>query len=320
LKNIKVESLNQSDLFQVSVIIPVYNSEMFIKDSVDSALNLPEVGEVLLIDDGSTDNSLKVCLELQSQNKRVKALSHKDERNHGPAASRNLGILNASSEFVSFLDADDVYLAHRFSAEKKIFQSEPEIDGVYGCSHTIFISESGKQQYYKVESSHIYTVNEVLPPELLFNNLLFYWNGRIHTSAITVRRSAFQKVGLFNEELRWAEDTELWLRLAYKVKMVSGVINEPIALRRIHDRNIVHQIDKARIYNDKMYHTLFEWALLQKPSFEVLNNIINAKKLYSYSYIEMPIKKYIWLQLFEHPKIFCTLFFWKKLKLLYFKN
>jgi glycosyltransferase involved in cell wall biosynthesis len=307
-------------LFRVSVIIPVYNSAKFIKDSVDSALNLPEVGEVLLIDDGSTDNSLHVCLDLQSQNNRVKVLSHKDGRNHGPAASRNLGILNASCEFVSFLDADDIYLTHRFFTEKNIFQNNPEIDAVYGCSHTIFISDWGKQQYYKVESSHIYTVNEVLPPELLFNNLLFYWNGRIHTSAITVRRSAFQKVGLFNEELRWAEDTELWLRLAYKVKMLAGNITEPIALRRIHDSNIVHQIDKARIYNDKMYHTLFEWALLQKPSFEVLNNIINAKKLYSYSYIEMPIKKYTWLQLLQHPKIFFTSFFWKKLKLVYFNN
>jgi glycosyltransferase involved in cell wall biosynthesis len=307
-------------LFKVSVIIPVYNSEKYIQDSVDSALSINEVGEVILIDDGSTDNSFIICNTLKSNNSRVKVFRHIDNKNHGPSASRNLGIVNASCEFVSFLDADDVYLKHRFEYEKKIFEINSDVDAVYGCSHTIFITDLGKQKYYQVESSHIYTVSKHIPPEKLFNNLLFYWNGRIHTSAITVRKSAFKIVGLFNEKLRWAEDTEMWLRLACKVKMLPGEIIEPIAIRRIHDSNTVHQIDKARQYNDEMYHTLFEWALSQKAAFEVLNNIINAQKLHSYSYKNISFKKYFWLQLIAHPKIIYTTFFWKKIRLIYFKN
>lgn len=306
--------------FKVSVVIPVYNCEEFLKDSVESVLSLDEVGEILLVDDGSTDNSLTICNRLKSENSRVKVFKHKDGKNHGPSASRNIGIINSSCEFVSFLDADDIYLSHRFNAEKTIFLSNPEIDAVYGCSHTIFISDWGKQQYFKVENSHIYTITQVIPSEKLFNALLFFGSGRIHTSAITVRKSAFVKTGLFNENLRWAEDTELWLRLAFKTKMLPGDIKEPIAFRRIHDHNIVHQIDQARLYNDKMYHSLFDWAIDQQPSFEVLNNIMNAQKIHSFCYKYISDKKYFLFHIIAHPKIVLTSFFWKKLTLVYFKN
>lgn len=307
-------------MFKVSVIIPVYNSEKFIRESVASVLTLDEVGEVILVDDGSTDSSLTVCNSLKDENSKVSVFSHSDNKNHGPSASRNLGIINATCEYVSFLDADDFYLPHRFKVDKKILQSNTNVDAVYGCSHTVFITDWGKQQYYKVESSHIYTVTQNIPPEKLFNNLLFYWSGRIHTSAITVRKSAFKRTGLFNEKLRWAEDTEMWLRLAFKTKMLPGNIYEPISIRRIHDNNTVHQLEKARQFNDKMYHTLFEWALSQNPRFEVLNNIVNAQKLYSYSYKNLSNKKYIWIHLIRHPKIIFRTFFWKKLFLIYFKN
>lgn len=307
-------------LFKVSVIIPVYNCEQFIKDSVGSALSLDEVGEVILVDDGSTDDSFNVCNKLKKNNSKVKVFRHADNKNHGPSASRNLGILKATCDFVSFLDADDIYLSNRFEEEIKIFQTKADIEGVYGCSHTIFITDWGKQQYYKVDKSHIYTVTQDIPPDKLFINLLFYWSGRIHTSAITIKKSAFKLTGLFNEKLRWAEDTELWLRLAFKIKMLPGNLKEPIAIRRVHNENIIHQVDKAKLYNDRMYHSLFNWALAQNPSFEVLNNIINAQKLYSYCYKEISYKRYIWLIFVKHPKIILTSFFWKKLLLVYFKN
>lgn len=304
--------------FKVSVIIPVYNCEKFLMDSVESALSLNEVGEVVLIDDGSTDNSIFICNSLQYNNSRVKFFKHRDSKNLGPAASRNLGIINATCEYVSFLDADDIYLSNRFFEEKKIFSSNLEIDAVYGCSHTVFISEWGKQQYYKVDSNHIYTVTKYIPPEELFTHLLLYWNGRIHTSAITIKKSAFNRSGLFNEKLRWAEDTEMWLRLAYLIKMMPGNITEPIAIRRIHDSNTVHQLAKARKFNDKMYHTLLDWIIEKKPTFRVFNNILNAQKNYSYCYKNISTHKFILINLIAHPKLFFTSYFWKKVKLLYF--
>ena len=91
--------------WKVSVIIPVFNSAQFLKMAVDSCALLDEVGEVLLIDDGSTDNSFFTCLDLQKKYEKVEVLKHIDGKNHGVSATRNLGIKNSRFDFVAFLDS-----------------------------------------------------------------------------------------------------------------------------------------------------------------------------------------------------------------------
>ena len=99
---------------KVSVIIPVFNAEKFIRKAVESVLDQSETGEILLIEDTSPDNSLKICQELEEKHDRVRLLRHDDLLNHGAGATRNLGIRNAKFDYVAFLDADDFYLKGRF--------------------------------------------------------------------------------------------------------------------------------------------------------------------------------------------------------------
>src|SRR5690554_4082261 len=99
---------------QVSVIIPVYNAANFVTQAVESAVVLGEVGEVIVVEDGSPDNALDICRELADKYSKVKLFQHPNGENRGPGASRNLGIMNASFDFISFLDADDWYLPNRF--------------------------------------------------------------------------------------------------------------------------------------------------------------------------------------------------------------
>ena len=108
--------------YDVSVVVPVYNAEKYIRSCVDSALNqtLKNI-EVIIVDDCSTDNSLNLCRELYGNNDRVKIFQQ--PVNHGPGAARNAGIREASGEYIAFLDSDDEimpeHLQNMFTAAKE---------------------------------------------------------------------------------------------------------------------------------------------------------------------------------------------------------
>lgn len=88
-----------------SIIIPIYNVEKYLKNCIESILQQDfDDYEILLINDGSTDNSLSICKEYQNSDKRIKTIS---KENAGVSSARNLGISNAVGEFIIFLDADD---------------------------------------------------------------------------------------------------------------------------------------------------------------------------------------------------------------------
>ena len=92
--------------YDVSVVIPLYNAEKFIRVTVESALNQTMKNvEVIIVDDRSTDNSLNLCRELYGNNDRVKIFQQ--PVNHGPGAARNRGIKEASGKYIAFLDSDD---------------------------------------------------------------------------------------------------------------------------------------------------------------------------------------------------------------------
>jgi glycosyltransferase involved in cell wall biosynthesis len=160
--------------FKVSVIIPVYNAEKFVKRSAESAVKLDEVCEVLLIEDGSTDNSLQVCKDLTGKYNKIKFLQHKDKRNHGAGPSRNLGLKRVSFPYVAFLDADDYYTPNRFETTKEIFSGKNNIDGVYECLGIEFDSPEAESKWIKLRGSiRNTTITTIIEPEKLYFSLLF---------------------------------------------------------------------------------------------------------------------------------------------------
>lgn len=134
-------------LFEVSVIIPVYNAEKYIIRAVNSALDQPEVREVILVDDGFPDGAYDLCLQITKKDSRVKLLTHHNNVNLGASVSRNLGMLNASSNYISFLDADDFFLQNRFKFTKEVFESDPLVMGVYEPVGTEFSSNDAKKLF-----------------------------------------------------------------------------------------------------------------------------------------------------------------------------
>lgn len=238
-----------SSNFVVSVVIPVYNSTAFLRTAVESSLQLPEVGEVVLVDDGSKDNSFELARQLAKENPKVKSYQHEDGNNHGVSATRNAGIRKASMEFIAFLDADDYFLPGRFDEAKKLLTTDSSVDGVYDAAQY--------EEDYRANSNKLYTVTTKVAGDDLFYSLVRGTYGFFCTDSIVVRKSLFDRCGYFREDTRMHEDTELWLRMAYHGKLLGGCLTRPLSIIRRHEHNAIATRNLGHML--KLYENLIDY-------------------------------------------------------------
>ena len=234
---------------KISVITPVYNAENFIVQAVESALQFEEVWEIILVEDQSPDNALEVCRNLAEKHDRVKLIQHPDKKNHGAGASRNLGMENATGDFIAFLDADDYFLPNRFDAEKKMFQN-PEVDGVYGALGVHYYSEKAREQYFPTYGNTLTTVYKKHAPEDVFPGQIGLRGsfGLFSIDALTLRKSSLDKVKPWMKtHLRLHQDSEFLFRISYYLKLFPGILEEAVAVRGVHENNRISQLDSKKI-------------------------------------------------------------------------
>ncbi len=300
-------------MLKISVIIPVYKAEAFLKKAVESALQHDEVTEILLIEDASPDNSLQICEELVAKFEKVKLFQHPDKGNHGAGASRNLGLEKASQEFVAFLDADDYYLPNRFEAEKEIFKNE-KIEGVFGAIGTEFLSEKGKIEFQeKFKNTELTTVNFAAEGEEVFKGLLGLtpkiFGSFFHLNALTIRNESLKKNQLkFNENLRVHQDSDFIIKLSFLTHLKSGIIDKAVAIRGVHDDNRITKIVRySAKYNERqflLWKSLFEWSKTQNLQSDAREKISLQYKAFDLS-LKKGLSKYllILLNIIKNPKI-----------------
>ncbi len=256
----------KSKQFKVTVIIPVFNVAEYVPMAIESVLALVEVEELILVEDGSTDKSLEVCKSYADVHERVRLLRHANGANKGISASRNLGIKEAKTEYISFLDADDWYLSNRFNAEENLLQQGVDFDGVYG----------GTGFYYQAEGSidkmKLTTFPKKVKPEDLIMSFLDTTEDRFTTDAITFKKSFLDRIGYFNESMALAEDTHLWIRAAGLGKIYHGLNTQAIAIRRVHDRNTSRHSNKESIRT--LYSNLYKSLRKEKEVRKDAMNII----------------------------------------------
>lgn len=233
--------------FQVSVIMPVYKAEKFIMKAVLSAAELKEVGEIILIEDGSPDNSLNICEELVKKFKKVKLFRHLNGDNRGAGASRNLGIKYATCNYISFLDADDWYLPNRFLKDKKIFNHYPNADAVYSCS---ILEENSKKNELRdgAKEDIRKRLGQNITSKSFYKNMLLDQNNLFHTNSVTIKKSFLQDMKLFDVRLRLHQDTELWHRLIRIGNFYASEISRPVSITRRHENNrITSRTNKSQL-------------------------------------------------------------------------
>lgn len=199
----------------ITVVIPVYNGEKTIRETIQSVFNqsLSDL-ELLVINDGSTDSTLEIVYQIKDE--RLKLYTYP---NAGLATSRNRGISLAKSEYISFIDADDLWTPDKLETQLEALQENPKAAVAY--SWTDWIDESNQ---LLGKGSHNTQQGEVLA-KLLLND--FVANG----SNCLIKMQAFREVGGFDETLTAVEDWDMWLRLAACYQFVA--VPSPQVLYRV---------------------------------------------------------------------------------------
>ncbi len=302
----------------ISVIIPVYNAEPFITEAVHSALGQPEVNEVILVEDGSTDDSLTVCQGLALADSRVRLFQHPGRRNNGAGASRNLGIEKSSFPYIAFLDADDFYLENRFRQTREIFEQFPSADGVYEAAERIFENEDVKATYFDLYKDRpMVSVNKSVSPSHLFQSLVLGNEGWFHLNGLVIKRKILEKTSTFDIRLRQTQDTDFILRLALYGRLYGGDPKIPVAKIRIHDNNRILNAQKVIYYRHLFFKKWFTKTLKNQWDAKVNKHIIKGLlythpaifKYRKFILIRLPIKAiYLLGYLFRYPKIIAKLF------------
>lgn len=203
-----------------SIIIPAFNSEKTIRETIDSVLNQSfDDFEIIVINDGSQDATLEVTASIVDS--RLKIFSYS---NAGVSASRNRGLSHACGDYIAFLDADDLWTPNKLECQLNALQEHPEAAVAY--SWTNWIDASGK---FLRPGGHI-TENGNVYRQLLLRDFIESGSNPL------IRKKALIKVGGFNEALSTAADWDMWLRLAAYYEFVA--IPSPQILYRVSSQSM----------------------------------------------------------------------------------
>lgn len=202
----------------ISVIIPTYNRKELVEGAIQSALQQePKNYEVIVIDDGSTDGTFE---HLESQNLPIIVVR---KENGGVSSARNAGIKKAHGEYIAFLDSDDLWLPNILKEQSDYLETHPDIPLVY------------VDQFIELKGERInltrFTMKKLTHEQMSkFDLPGFAQSPPIHISSMIVRKSVFDELGYFNEDLKIHEDTEMWNRISEKYEL--GYIEKPLAVFR----------------------------------------------------------------------------------------
>jgi glycosyltransferase involved in cell wall biosynthesis len=237
-------SLSEPTKFTKTIVITNYNYSQFIHDAIVSALNQkPLIDELVIVDDKSTDNSVvlieKLLSNLPQNNLKIKFLVH--DVNKGLPSSRNTGITNSSGDIIGFLDADDIYYNNKMDMSAKIFEKYPEVSVVYSDYDVQDLQNNTFRREFKFDYD----------PGLLTQTCI------VSTNSV-FRRRFFDEIGLYNPEVKVAEDYELYLR----------------AFQTQYFYHLPHSLFKYRLHGKNI--TLTQYDQMAKNEIEYKRKLLNA--------------------------------------------
>lgn len=186
----------------VSVVMPVYNSQEFLEEAIESVLEQTYTNwELIIVDDGSPDSSYEIAEKYQQKDTRI--VLHK-QKNGGPSSARNTAVSLAKGELIAMLDPDDVMFPNRLQEQVEFLDQYPEVSIVSCLCNYVDrnnrILGTNYTDILTIEDCHRY---------LRENKIIFC----LHSGA-TMYREAFLKVGGYKEEVFYTQDLDLWNRMA----------------------------------------------------------------------------------------------------------
>ncbi len=260
---------------QISVIMSVFNGEKYLADAIESILNQTFSDfEFIIIDDGSTDRSLKIINEFAQIDKRIQVV--KNDNNIGLAASLNKGISLAKGEYITRMDADDVSLPERFEKQVVYLNTHQEIAVV--ASNYIRVDENNNVLRH---------TNRPTTPSRIFFRLFF--GDVIAHPTVMMRQKIFNKgFYKYNENYKTAQDYDLWLTIINKF----DIANLPDNLLYYRD----HSISASNLLSEDQ----------QKNDAEIIRihtqNLVNFQLPVNYGYA---IKDFSKIESLPDAKLIC---------------
>ena len=216
----------------ISVLLPVLNSEQYLSSCLESIFSQDFDFEIILVDNGSTDNSLEIAARFAAEDSRLKVV-HCAQR--GVANALNVGLSYCSSEFVARIDSDDRMLPGRLSSQFAAFGVNSGI--VLVSSQVQYINSDGDS-----------TGVSSYPEGFLEQSYSFGFMNPIAHPSVMYRLSKVKEVGGYNSKFEGAEDLDLWIRLATTGKVLA--LSHVLTQYRIHSHQISNQ---KNLYNRELY-------------------------------------------------------------------
>lgn len=242
---------------KVSIIIPVYNAEKFIGKTIESVLNQTYKNwEMLIFNDKSKDNSLKIIKKYSEKDERIKVVDSKE--NVGVVAARNKLIEIATGEFIAFLDADDYWKQNKLEKQIKFMRKN---NALISCTEYTRVTEDEK------EINNIIIKEVITYEDMLKNNYL---------GCLTVIYNANKLGKRYFKERKKNEDYVLWLEIVKETKIIFG-LKENLAFYRVLNNS--RSSNKIKVAKDRweVYRKIERLSLL-KSIYYFLQYVIRALK------------------------------------------
>ena len=197
---------------QVSVIIPTHNRADLLPRAIESVLNQTYSNfEIIVVSDGSTDNTEEVVKQYSDRDPRVKHIGYSPAK--GGNVARNTGIQAAMGDYVAFLDDDDEWMPTKLEKQVNILDNDANIGLVYTGVHIIYVNEN-------VEYNSLSKEQGDLKKRIFIDNCVGT------TSTVVLSKDVLKTSGMFDEKLKALQDFDLWIRVAQNSKI--GVVPEPM--------------------------------------------------------------------------------------------
>lgn len=293
-----------------SVVIPLYNKQEYIQETINSVLNQTfQDFEIIVINDGSTDNSLKIIEQIQ--NNRVKIIN---QENKGLSAARNVGIKNAKANYIAFLDADDLWCKDFLESIFHLIETYNN-EKVFACNYFTWPKTFLPNLAKTLNKNKIYLIKNFFS---LNKNIFTY-------SSVAFNTSIFNEMGCFNEKVNYGEEDEFTIKCLLKYNLAynkipksyyrTGIKNQLTAPQKNSNRIIP---DYEKYYNSytnydlKKYIDFIHFKLVVLYKMELNNKLVSFyKKKINTSNLNFTqkIKYYLPTKLFYSIK---TFYIWVK--------
>lgn len=240
----------------VSIITPMYNSENFIKNTIESVLNQTYKNwEMIIVDDCSKDNGIKIVEKYVNKDKRIKL--YKNKINLGGAETRNIAIKEAKGKYIAFLDSDDIWKETKLEKQLNFM-----IKNNYDFTYTKYerVSEEGKKL----------NLLSKIPPKVGYTELL----KRDSIGCLTAMYNCKNIGKVYIPNIKIGQDYALWLEILKKVDYAYG-LEENLAEYRVRKNSLSKGKIKKIKYIYKMYRDYNKQNLI-KTIFYIAQNIIDS--------------------------------------------